>query len=77
MFVLIKWYDFDIAWNDKSICDSVGVYRQAYSGIPLAVRFVGRSTALELNGARNTKIYTGSGRELHNTLRSVWLFVLP
>ena len=35
------------------------------------------STALELDGARNTKIYTGLGRELHNTLRPVWWFVLP
>jgi hypothetical protein len=35
------------------------------------------STALELDGARNTKIYTGSGRELRNTLRPVWWFVLP
>ena len=34
------------------------------------------STALELDGARNTKIQTGSGRELRNTLRPVWLFVL-
>ena len=30
------------------------------------------STALELDGIRNTKIYTGSGRELCNTLRPVW-----
>ena len=35
------------------------------------------STALELDGARNTKIWTGSGRELRNTIRPVWLFVLP
>jgi hypothetical protein len=36
--------------------DIVGVYRQACSGIPLAVGFVGRSTTLELDGTRNTKI---------------------
>ena len=35
------------------------------------------STALELDGTRNTNIQTGSGRELRNTLRPVWLFVLP
>ena len=23
MFVLFKWYDFNIAWNDDSVCDSV------------------------------------------------------
>ena len=34
------------------------------------------SMALELDGARNTKIQTGSGRELRNTQRPVW-FVLP
>ena len=36
--------------------EAVGVYRQACSGIPLAVRFVEGSTAPELDGARNTKI---------------------
>ena len=35
------------------------------------------STALELDAARNTKIQTGLGCELRNTLRPVWLFVLP
>ena len=35
------------------------------------------STALELDGTRNTKIQTGSGRELRNTLHPVWWFILP
>ena len=44
----------------------------------LSSRIVGRDRlALELDGARNTRIKTDSGHEMRNTLRPVWLLVLP
>ena len=56
----------------------VGVYRQACSGILLAVRFVRRDRLLWNSMVQGTQRFRQiSGRELRNTLRHVWLFVLP
>ena len=52
--------------------------RQACSGIPLAVGLQTRDRLdQELDGAWNTRIQTSSGREMRNSLRPVWLLVLP
>ena len=58
--------------------EHVGVYRQACSGIPLAVGFIGRDRLLWNLMVQGTQRFRQvRAVKLRNTLRPVWLFVLP
>jgi hypothetical protein len=60
-------------WRASCPCLLSSLFRDTLSS-----RIVGRDRlTLKLDGARNTRIWTGSGREVHNTLRPVWLLVFP
>ena len=57
--------------------EGVGVYRQAFSGIPLAVGFVGRDRLLWNSMVQGTQRFRQvQAASLRITLRPVW-FVLP